>query len=170
MIQLARIGHVLLRVADIKRSKAFYQDVLGFRVVEEDPNHGNDCFMTLGNDFHNIDLVQHQDPESAQKPDKAQVGLVHIAFLVKRYEDLRDAYATLMDHGVEVDRAVDHVNQRSLYFNDPDGNRLEIYYEWPDSLTRFANNTRGDRDVVLEVSRPGEPIPAWLSETWPPKD
>ena len=51
MIKLAGIGHVLLRVADEEASKRFYQDVLGFRVSEQDPEHGG-VFMTLGGACH----------------------------------------------------------------------------------------------------------------------
>lgn len=169
MIRLKKIGHVLFRVSDLERSKAFYRDILGFKIAEEDPKHGRDVFMTLGDDFHNIDLVQHDSPAVAQHPDGAQVGLGHVAFLVDSYEALAESYRTLVDHGVEIQRAIDHVNQRSFYFLDPDGNRLEIYYEIPGSLQRFANG-RGDRDDVLPVSRPGEPLPAWLSESWPAKE
>lgn len=169
MIRLKKLGHVLLRVTDLKRSKAFYTDVLGFRVAEEDPGHGNDCFMTLGGDFHTLDLVQHQDPEHAERPSRTQVGLGHIAFQVASYDALREAYATLLEHGVPIERAIDHVNQRSIYFSDPDGNRLEIYYEMPSALERFPDG-RGDRDWELAVSRPGEPLPSWLSERWPAED
>jgi catechol 2,3-dioxygenase len=40
---------------------------------------------------------------------------------------LREAYAHLLKNGVEIQRAADHVCQRSIYFADPDGNGLEIY-------------------------------------------
>ncbi|PYM16620.1 MAG: glyoxalase [Candidatus Rokuibacteriota bacterium] len=167
MIGLTKIGHVLLRVADLERSKAFYRDVLGFKIAEQDPEHGRDVFMTLGEDFHTIDLVQHQHPDSAERPTNTQIGLVHIAFQVGNYEALKDAYATLLKHGVTIDRAIDHVSQRSLYFADPDGNRLEIYYERPGSLQLFGDGSRGDRDYQLAVNGPGEPLPGWLSEPWP---
>ncbi len=165
MINLAGIGHVLLRVADEERSKRFYCDVLGFRVAEQDPEHGG-VFMTLDNGFHTIDVVRHAAPESAVALQPGQLGLVHIAFKVASYAALRDAYAHLQQHRVAIARAVDHVSQRSLYFTDPDGNGLEIYYERPDALTAFPNG-RGDEDVRLPLSAPGEPLPAWLSETWP---
>jgi len=45
MIKLSGIGHVNLRVADQEASKRFYRDVLGFRIAEEDPDHGG-VFMT----------------------------------------------------------------------------------------------------------------------------
>ena len=165
MIRLTKIGHVLVRVADLERSKKFYRDVLGFGVAEEDPQHGG-VFMTLGDDFHTLDLAQHPNPETADGPSKKPLGVAHVAFQVPTYEALREAYCTLLEQGVEIERAIDHVNQRSVYFLDPDGNRLEIYYEMSGALQRFPDG-RGDGDCVLAVTRVGEPLPAWLSEPWP---
>ena len=165
MIKLAGIGHVLLRVADEEASKRFYRDVLGFRVAEQDPDHGG-VFMTLGDGFHTIDITQHPSPESARQPEKGGLGLIHIAFKVGSYAALRDAYSHLLQQGVEVQRAVDHVCQRSIYFTDPDGNGLEIYYEMPKALELFPNG-RGDEDERLPLSKAGEPVPQWLAEEWP---
>lgn len=165
MIKLQGIGHVNLRVADQEASKRFYRDVLGFRIAEEDPEHGG-VFMTLGDNFHTLDLGQHPAPESASRPTRGQIGLVHIAFQVASYQALRDAYSHLLANGVVILRAANHVNQRSFYFDDPDGNTLEIYYELPRALELFPNG-RGDEDEVLPVSRPGEPLPHWLAEDWP---
>ena len=61
MIRLMRIGHVALRVADIERSRAFYTTLLGFEVVEEDPEHGG-VFMALEGMSHTIDLFPADDP------------------------------------------------------------------------------------------------------------
>jgi catechol 2,3-dioxygenase len=165
MIKLAGIGHVLLRVADEEASKRFYCDVLGFRVAEQDPEHGG-VFMTLGDGFHALDIVQHPVPTDATRPERGQLGLVHIAFKVDSYAAMRDAYAHLLAKGVEIQRAVDHVCQRSLYFTDPDGNGLEIYFEMPNALSLFPNG-RGDEDERLPLSRSAEPLPAWLLEDWP---
>src|SRR5262249_58567264 len=82
------------------------------------------------------------------------------------YAALRDAYTHLLANGVKIHRAVDHVCQRSIYINDPDGNGLEIYYEMRDALSLFPNG-RGDEDERLPLSRPAEPLPAWLFEDWP---
>jgi catechol 2,3-dioxygenase len=164
VIKLKKLGHIQLRVADLERSKAFYRDVLGFRVAEQDPKHG-DLFMTLGEDFHTLDMAQHENPETARGPGR-QLGVAHIAFQVASYEALAEAYRTLLEHGVGIQRAMDHVNQRSIYFLDPDGNRLEIYYEMPGALARFPEGRR-DQNRELAVSGPGESPPAWLSEQWP---
>ena len=165
MIKLAGIGHVLLRVADAEASKRFYCDVLGFRVAEQDPEHGG-VFMTLDNTFHAIDIVPHPAPQEAVRPEGRQFGLIHIAFKVANYAALRDAYTHLLDHNVEILRAVDHISQRSVYFTDPDGNGLEIYYEMPNALSLFPDG-RGDEDQRMKLSGKGEPLPAWLLEDWP---
>jgi catechol-2,3-dioxygenase len=164
-MKLKRIGHVALRVGDEERSRAFYRDILGFAVSEQDPEHGG-TFMTLGENFHTIDVFQAPDPATAQKPVMGQVGLFHIAFEVERYEDLKRAYAGLIEHDVPISHCTDHVSQRSIYFADPDGNRLEIYFEVPDALHRYAVEGRGDQDVPLQVTGPGEPLPTWLDEDW----
>ena len=164
-MKLKRIGHVALRVADEDRSRAFYRDILGFQVSEQDPDHGG-TFMTLGDNFHTIDVFPTPDVENAQKPAMGQVGLFHIAFEVAEYADLKAAYRTLTEHAVQISHCTDHVSQRSIYFSDPDGNRLEIYFEVPDALRRYAIEGRGDQDVPLEVTRPGEPLSAWLDEDW----
>jgi catechol-2,3-dioxygenase len=85
---------------------------------------------------------------------------------VTSYEALGEAYRTLLRHGVRIERATDHVNQRSIYFSDPDGNRLEIYYEMPGALTRFREG-RGDQNRELAIRGAGEALPDWLSERWP---
>jgi catechol 2,3-dioxygenase len=165
MIKLKGIGHVNLRVADQEASKRFYRDVLGFIVAEEDPEHGG-VFMTLGENFHTLDIGQHPAPADAQRPQKGQIGLGHIAFQVSSYAALGDAYRHLVDNGVEILRATNHVNQRSFYFADPDGNTLEIYYELPHALQLFAGG-RSDADEALAVGGPGDPLPQWLAEDWP---
>jgi catechol 2,3-dioxygenase-like lactoylglutathione lyase family enzyme len=100
-------------VADIERSRAFYTDVLGFAVVEEDPEHGG-VFMTLGEQGHTLDLVPTNQGEIDQRPAGNRVGVHHIAFQVESHDALKEAYFTLQDHGIEVVRAVDHVSQQSI--------------------------------------------------------
>jgi len=152
MIRLTGIGHVLLRVRDVERSKAFYSGVLGLQVTEEDPEHGG-VFMALEGHAHSIDLfpVTNQDDAPARAP--GSLGLGHVAFRVGSEEALRDAYFALEQHGVKVTRAIDHVSQKSVYFHDPDGNMLEIYYELPNAREMFREG-RHDRDAPLVFERP----------------
>jgi catechol-2,3-dioxygenase len=151
MVRLKELGHILLRVLDLDRSKKFYSEVLGFKVLEEDPAHGG-TFMALEGQSHAIDLFQVKDADAALRQTPGVRGLGHIAFRVESEEDLKDAYASLQEHGVEITRTIDHVSQKSIYFNDPDGNTLEIYFELPDALAIFARG-REDRDVPLVLDR-----------------
>ena len=151
MIQLKEIGHVLLRVMDLERSKKFYSEVLGFHVLEEDPEHGG-TFMALEGQSHAIDLFQAQDLDAAGRQTPGVRGLGHIAFRVDSEDALKDASGQLREHGVEILRTIDHVSQKSVYFHDPDGNTLEIYYELPDALEIFARG-RQDRDVAISLDR-----------------
>ena len=151
MVRLKELGHVLLRVLDLERSKKFYSEVLGFKVLEEDPEHGG-TFMALDGQSHAIDLFQVKDPEAARRQTPGVRGLGHIAFRVESEDALREAYATLQAQGVEITRTIDHVSQKSIYFNDPDGTTLEIYFELPDALQIFARG-RADRDVPLVLDR-----------------
>lgn len=151
MIQLKRLGHVLLRVADVERSKAFYSGLLGFEVVEEDPAHGG-VFMTLGEFGHTLDLFPVQDPSSVPPLTANRLGVHHFAFQIDSFAALKEAYFTLQEHGINDIQAVDHVSQQSIYFYDPDGNRVEIYYELPNALAMFRAG-REDRDEPLVFSR-----------------
>ena len=147
MIRLTRIGHVALRVADVERSRTFYATLLGFEVVEEDPDHGG-VFMALEGLSHTLDLFPVEDPRAAPAPTPGAVGVRHVAFLVDSEQALKDAYVTLQANGVPIVRAVDHVSQKSVYFHDPDSNLLEIYYELPHARELFRQG-RGDRDAPL---------------------
>src|SRR5260370_7446613 len=111
MINLAGIGHVLLRVADEEASKRFYRDALGFRIAEQDPEHGG-VFMTLGDGFHTIDITQHPSPGEAARPQRGGLGLVHIAFNVGSYAPLREADAPLLHTTPQILPATAHASRR----------------------------------------------------------
>ena len=152
MIRLTGIGHVLLRVSDVERSKTFYSTILGLEVTEEDPEHGG-VFMALEGHAHSLDLFPVTD-QADDAPPRApgSLGLGHVAFRVNSEEALRDAYFGLQEHGVKVARTIDHVSQKSIYFHDPDGNMLEIYYELPNARELFRQG-RHDRDAPLVFER-----------------
>jgi catechol 2,3-dioxygenase-like lactoylglutathione lyase family enzyme len=50
-------------VRDLERSKAFFTKILGFRVLEQDPDHGG-VFLALGEYGNTLDLFQSNDPDA----------------------------------------------------------------------------------------------------------
>jgi catechol 2,3-dioxygenase-like lactoylglutathione lyase family enzyme len=156
MIKLQRLGHVLMAVRDLERSKKFYIDLLGFKLLEQDPEHGG-VFLAIGGHGNTLDLFPSTAPDAG--PPSASdgrsmpgLGVKHIAFAVEGEDDLRAAYHALTEAGVMIQRALDHESQKSIYFHDPDGNLLEIVWERPDALDIFAKG-RGDNDAELQFNR-----------------
>jgi len=156
MINLQRLGHILIVVRDLERSKAFYTGILGFKVLEQDPGHGG-LFLSLGEYGNTLDLFPSTDADAFPQPKaglgaRDGLGVKHIAFAVATEDDLRNAYFALQDAGVAIHNAVDHESQKSVYFHDPDGNLLEIVWERPDVREIFAKG-RGDDDTPLNFQR-----------------
>ncbi len=155
MIPIKRLGHFVLRVANVERSKRFYTELLGMHVLEQDPAHGG-VFLGLGQWGNTLDLIQSSDPSAgsphADISHAAGVGFHHAAFAVETQEALREGYFTLQDHGVPILGAFDHQSQQSVYFSDPDGNILEIYWERPNAVEIFRKG-RSDSDTPLIFER-----------------
>ena len=118
----AKIGHAHLKVRDLDRSVAFYERYLKLHVVERVTDHY--IFMSGGAYHHEIAL-QRVAP-NAPAPAPHGVGLYHVAFEVPSKRDFAAAYATLKNDGVAV-ATVDHYISWAMYFDDPDGNGLEVY-------------------------------------------
>jgi catechol-2,3-dioxygenase len=106
--------------------------------------------MTLGETSHTLDIGQHPAPETAQRQQREQIGLGHIAFRVGSYAVQRKAYAHLVGKGIKILRATNHINERSFYFADPDRNTLEIYCELPHALQLFSGAGRRGRGIAVQ--------------------
>lgn len=156
MIKLQRLGHVLMAVRDLEASKKFYMEILGFRLLEQDPEHGG-VFLSIGSHGNTLDLFPSVEPE-ATPPSASDargmlgLGVKHVAFAVAEESDLKAAYFALTEAGVPIQRALDHESQQSIYFHDPDGNLLEIVWERLDALDIFAKG-RGDNDDEISFER-----------------
>jgi catechol 2,3-dioxygenase len=143
MIHPKKVGHVVLKVRDLKRAEEFYTEVLGFEVVTR-LNRPRGVFFTLGHQHH--DLAVLQVPPEAEPVKERQVGLHHVALQLGNFAELKEAYRTLKERGVTITRTVDHQITKSIYFLDPDGNSLELYCDvGEDGLERIR---RGDASAL----------------------
>jgi len=119
-----QIGHAHLKVRELDRAIAFYERFLRLHVTER---VGDDYVFLTGGDFHHEIALQNVGPDAPASPAEG-VGLYHVAFEVPGKRDFAEAYQALTEGGVVV-ATVDHYISWALYFDDPDGNGLEIYWD-----------------------------------------
>ena len=128
-----RIGHVHLKVADLKRAMAFYCDLLGFELVTM---YGDQAaFVSAGGYHHHIGLNTWYSKDAPPAPTRA-AGLFHTAILYPTRRDLAVALQRLIDVSYPITGASDHGVSEAIYMNDPDQNGVELYWdrpqeEWP---------------------------------------
>lgn len=122
MAAIKRVGHVVLHVSDVSAAVDFYRDAMGMEVVRHDVERGM-AFMSFGTQHHDIGLFKVRGEET-----KGNLGLGHIAFVIDGgVKELEELHARLVSHGAEIRSLTDHGMTKSVYFSDPDGNRLEIF-------------------------------------------
>jgi catechol 2,3-dioxygenase len=127
------IGHVHLKVSDIKRAMDFYCGVLGFELQQL---YGTDAaFVSAGGYHHHIGLNTWES-KGGSAPPPGTTGLYHTAILYPTRVDLANALKRLVSSGIELDGASDHGVSEALYLRDPDQNGVELYWdrpkaEWP---------------------------------------
>lgn len=119
------MGVVRLTVADLERSRRFYEQALGLRASEQDD--GTRAFGVSGAQ----PLVELRADSSAPALNRRATGLYHLAILVPGRVDLALALARLAEARWPLDGASDHLVSEALYLSDPDGNGIEIYRDRP---------------------------------------
>jgi catechol 2,3-dioxygenase len=122
------IGHVHLKVADLERAIAFYQDVLGFELVTR--MGASAAFLSAGGYHHHIGLNTWESL-GGPPPPAGSTGLYHFAIRYPTRAALANALRRLRDARVPLDGASDHGVSEALYLRDPDGNGLELYWDRP---------------------------------------
>jgi catechol 2,3-dioxygenase-like lactoylglutathione lyase family enzyme len=121
-------GHIGLNVSDLARSTAFYQRVFGFDVLNASQQEGR-RFAFLSKDGQTVLTLWQQ---AQGRADAGRPGLHHLAIQVASIEQvyvaervLRELGATFAYEGVVPQQ--EGADSGGIYFEDPDGIRLEIY-------------------------------------------
>jgi len=119
-----KIGHVHLKIRDLKKSIDFYQKYLGMEITEQLTDFF--AFLSAGEMHH--ELALQEVGEHAVTPQRHHLGLYHVAFEVPDREALSEIYKKLKEGGIAV-QPTDHRISWALYFSDPDGNGIEVYWD-----------------------------------------
>lgn len=119
---IARLGHVGIHCKDLQRQKAFYRDVIGLQVTNEDPDIGM-VFLSARPEEEDHELLLC----SGREVDDVLL-LQQMSWRCNSLEDVIGYYQLLKQHGAKFDMIVSHGNAVGVYFRDPEDNRLEIYW------------------------------------------
>ncbi len=122
------IGHVHLKVAELKRSLEFYCGLLGFELTMMYGD--NAAFISAGGYHHHIGLNTWYSKGLQPAPVRA-VGLFHTAIVYPTRKDLACIYNRLLQKNYPLTGAANHGVSEALYLNDPDENGVELYWDRP---------------------------------------
>ena len=140
------LGHAVLYVRDLERSRRFYGEILG--LPEIGPAFPGAAAFSGGRTHHELLLIE-VGADAQPIPAGRHVGLYHLGLKIGTTDDeLRAAVLELQAAGVTVAGASDHTVTHSLYIHDPDGNELELYIDVQPEVWR------DDPGAVLSPTRP----------------
>jgi catechol-2,3-dioxygenase len=160
----AKLAHVVFRTTRYAEMCAWYRTVLNARAVFENPFL---TFLTYDDEHHRIAIAAMP---GAETPPPMAAGVDHVAFTYAALGDLLATYVRLRDAGIRPVWCVNHGPTTSLYYADPDGNRIELQIDnFPDEETlmgwfrtgAFEANPIGvnfDPERLLARFRAGEPL------------
>ena len=145
------LGHAVLYVRDLERSRRFYGELLGLPEIALPAGGGpfpGAAAFSGGRTHHELLLIE-VGPAAASPPAGRRTGLYHLGFKIGTTDDeLREAWRELEAAGVTIVGASDHTVTHSLYVLDPDGNELELYIDVQ------PERWRDDPGLVMAPVRP----------------
>jgi catechol-2,3-dioxygenase len=170
---IMRLNHAVLYVRDASRTAAFYQEVLGFRVVFQMAGAKAVFLQAPGSsNDHDLGLFTVGEQAAPSAAGRGRVGLYHIAWEVDTLDELTRIADLLSARGVLVG-ATDHGTTKALYAHDPDGLEFEVSWLVPAALitgemragrmapldldaerARFGGSTRGGVGVSAPAAGP----------------
>jgi glyoxylase I family protein len=127
MLKLNRVHHIAIICTDYEKSKHFYGEVLGLKIVREVYRNERNSYkldLEVGNQYQ-IELFSFPDPPARpSRPEAA--GLRHLAFEV---DNINEAIFHINEYGITTEpiRVDEFTGKRFTFFADPDGLPIEFY-------------------------------------------
>jgi glyoxylase I family protein len=127
MLKLNRVHHIAIICSDYQKSKHFYSEILGLKIINEVYREARQSYkldLEVGNQYQ-VELFSFPGPpERPSRPEAA--GLRHLAFEV---DNIDEAVSHMHAAGVSVEpvRVDEFTGKRFTFFADPDGLPVEFY-------------------------------------------
>ena len=147
------LSHFGVFVTDINRMVDFYTRFLGFAVSDRGPNPaGEIVFLTRDPREH------HQIVMASGRPANLPFNVINqISLRVDSLDTLRELYVGLKDEPVEILGPISHGNALSVYFRDPEKNRVELLIDTPWYVPQ-------PHRVPVDIMQPDEKVWAWIEK------
>ena len=116
-----RLGLVTLQIADLERSLAYYQSIIGFHLLRRGEGRAR-----LGTADGKGLLELFEKPGVRPAPHRGRLGIYHFALLLPSRADLGRFIGHALSKGVHVGQS-DHLYSEATYLVDPDGITIEVY-------------------------------------------
>ena len=147
-MRVKELGHLVLYVADLERSAAFYGEVLGWQAAFPAALGFPAAAFSSGRTHHELLLIEvGEDAEPISQGRR--LGLYHFGLKVgDTDEELREAHDRLVSAGVTIVGTSDHTVTHSLYILDPDGNEIELY------IDVAGVDWKADPSLIMAPTRP----------------
>ncbi|MEH7073123.1 VOC family protein [Neobacillus drentensis] len=154
------VGEVNIKVKNLDYSLTFYQDIMGFQVLEKSEHKA-----VLTTDGKNPLLTIEQLKDVMPKTERS-TGLYHFAILLPSRADLSVFLRHMVQSGYPLG-AADHYVSEALYLNDPDGNGIEVYrdrpssdWNWKNGLVEMATEELDGNGILAESDEEWSGLPA----------
>ena len=162
VIAPAQLAHIVLRTARYKKVVSWYRTLLN-----AEPTFSNNrlTFLSYDEEHHRIAIANM--PVLGRR-NKSRPGVDHVAFTYRSIGELMENHARLRERGIRPAWAINHGPTTSMYYEDPDGNFVELQvenFDTPEDLAawmstgEFKENPVGvnfDPDDLLARYRAGE--------------
>lgn len=122
-VRPAKLAHLVMRVQNLQRSRDWYMQLL-----QAWPAFENEmlCFLAYDDEHHRLGLLA---PPNLQPPQDNAGGLEHVAFTYSTLAALLATYRRLKAVNVVPYWSINHGPTISMYYKDPDGNRVELQFD-----------------------------------------
>ena len=160
-IKPVKFVHVVYRTRRFEQMIDWYKTVFDAKAQFESPIL---AFMTYDDEHHRFAFINLSavDPGGSGQDRQGAIGVDHVAYTYASLNDLFDNYASLKEKGIKPYWCIHHGITVSMYYGDPDGNRMEFQVDCfasNDEANAFMHGPRFSVNPIGVEYDPDE----WLS-------